>query len=78
MVEVGSWVEVLDWMVSREPFNIGSLRAVITVLYQAKGIAKVNVDRCRISCNKEIISDLDIGIDNRRIRTVLPQPSIQR
>ena len=26
-----------DWMVSREPFNIGSLRAVITVLYQAKG-----------------------------------------
>ena len=37
MVGVGSWVEVLDWMVSREPFNIGSLRAVITVLYQAKG-----------------------------------------
>ena len=44
-----------DWMVSREPFNIGSVRAVITVLYQAKGIAKVNVDRCDISSNKEIM-----------------------
>ena len=37
IVGEGSWVEVLDWMVSREPFNIGSLRAAITVLYQAKG-----------------------------------------
>ena len=37
------------------PLDVGSLRAVITVLYQAKGIAKVNGDRCDISSNKEII-----------------------
>ena len=37
------------------PLEVGLLRAVITVLYQAKGIAKVNEDRCDISSNKEII-----------------------
>ena len=52
--EIRSWVEVLGWMVSCT-LRRWLVRAVITVLYQAKGIAKVNVDRCDISSNKEIM-----------------------
>ena len=38
--------------------NVGSIRAVITVHYQAKGMLRIRGNRYIVSCNKEIMIDI--------------------